>query len=480
MLRLSVALLVCARACLGGSAEAFSTAAALSKRHEYASAVALRTALLDRADAPLSAYAAQSQDLLALGRPQDALAVIKDGQKRALERKALDVFGVLGRAGVRAHLCLPDAGAPAEALRRFRALRKVEAETLNNTRGFPDDPWLELDLQSHLLSTTPPPSVVELLARARAGVTHALLSAPNSPWVHPLQLPRNMVRGLPSRPWHSVDPAVRGAYPALSAWVASLTTRTSALRAEFLRLAAQGLVEEERECIHTPRPVDTVPSRLLWQGGGDGEALRAFVPPATWKAFIVDAAWTDAAKLDSTGCNSVDAPEACALREELSASPGTPAVVRVSFSALGPGAYLHPHFGQTNAFLKLHLGLSVPYAGSSGGGGSGEEAQPCAHMRVGNTTRAWAEGEVLFFDDSYEHTVTNECDQPRVILQVLFQHPDHVPRVETGGVVPPKGGAVQRKRPRKVVGSVAPASRGDSSGEGADEADAEQRRAQRT
>ena len=32
-----------------------------------------------------------------------------------------------------------------------------------------------------------------------------------------------------------------------------------------------------------------------------------------------------------------------------------------------------------------------------------ESAAACATMWVGNETRAWREGEVLYFDDSYEH-----------------------------------------------------------------------------
>ena len=37
---------------------------------------------------------------------------------------------------------------------------------------------------------------------------------------------------------------------------------------------------------------------------------------------------------------------------------------------------------------------------------------------------AWDEGSVIFFDDSFEHTVINDCDQVRVVFQVVFLHPD--------------------------------------------------------
>ena len=31
---------------------------------------------------------------------------------------------------------------------------------------------------------------------------------------------------------------------------------------------------------------------------------------------------------------------------------------------------------------------------------------------------------VLFFDDSFEHRVWNECDAERVVFQVVFVHPE--------------------------------------------------------
>ena len=39
--------------------------------------------------------------------------------------------------------------------------------------------------------------------------------------------------------------------------------------------------------------------------------------------------------------------------------------------------------------------------------------QDCARMRVGDKWQAWEDGEVLFFDDSFEHEVVNDCDRER-------------------------------------------------------------------
>ena len=47
-------------------------------------------------------------------------------------------------------------------------------------------------------------------------------------------------------------------------------------------------------------------------------------------------------------------------------------------------------------------------------------------MRVGNETRQWLAGELLAFDDSFEHEVKNACVEERVVFQVVYVHPDAV------------------------------------------------------
>jgi hypothetical protein len=99
----------------------------------------------------------------------------------------------------------------------------------------------------------------------------------------------------------------------------------------------------------------------------------------------------------------------------------------VGYSAVGGRSQLFPHHGMTNAQLKLHVGLIVPAVG----GGAYDAAAaadpavvPCARLRVGNETRPWVQGRVLAFDDSFEHAVDNTCDAERVVLQLVFAHPD--------------------------------------------------------
>ena len=101
--------------------------------------------------------------------------------------------------------------------------------------------------------------------------------------------------------------------------------------------------------------------------------------------------------------------------------------MRGGYSVVSARAHLHPHCGLTNAQLKMHLGLEVPVDAATGLG--------CAQIRVGNETRRWREGAVLFFDDSFEHEVWNDyVNATRSVFQLVFAHPDlKARRGERGG-----------------------------------------------
>lgn len=79
------------------------------------------------------------------------------------------------------------------------------------------------------------------------------------------------------------------------------------------------------------------------------------------------------------------------------------------FSVLQPGGRILPHCAPWNTRLTLHLGLSVP---------------PDCEIRVASEVRAWKEGQVLAFDDSFEHEVWNKSSSSRAILLVDVWHPE--------------------------------------------------------
>lgn len=87
---------------------------------------------------------------------------------------------------------------------------------------------------------------------------------------------------------------------------------------------------------------------------------------------------------------------------------------KVKLFELGPGASLMPHFGTTNRRLFLHMAVSLPTA-----------TDGHASLRVAAETRNWtAVGELMLFDDSFEHAVLNTATAARrVVLGVELNHP---------------------------------------------------------
>lgn len=79
------------------------------------------------------------------------------------------------------------------------------------------------------------------------------------------------------------------------------------------------------------------------------------------------------------------------------------------FSRLTPGTHIQPHHGMLNTRLICHLPLIVP--------------DGCG-IRVGAGTRSWREGEMLIFDDSFEHEAWNRGSSDRTILLFEIWRPD--------------------------------------------------------
>lgn len=80
----------------------------------------------------------------------------------------------------------------------------------------------------------------------------------------------------------------------------------------------------------------------------------------------------------------------------------------VLFSSHAPKTVLTPHCSWDGFRMRLHLGLQVP-------AGCG--------IRVGPEARAWSEGKVLAFHDSFEHETWNHGPGHRVVLIVDCWHP---------------------------------------------------------
>lgn len=82
-------------------------------------------------------------------------------------------------------------------------------------------------------------------------------------------------------------------------------------------------------------------------------------------------------------------------------------------SVLEPGTHIPPHYGGSNAKLTLHLPLSIP---------EGDTA-----IRVDDETRGWKNGEMMIFDDTFDHEAWNRTRQPRAVLLLKAYHPELTP-----------------------------------------------------
>jgi beta-hydroxylase len=88
-----------------------------------------------------------------------------------------------------------------------------------------------------------------------------------------------------------------------------------------------------------------------------------------------------------------------------------PGIQTAFFSILAPGKIVPPHNGITKGLIRAHLGLMVP-----------PPPVEC-YMDVGDVRCTWQEGQVLVFDDTYRHNVSNSGDQIRVVLLFDFLRP---------------------------------------------------------
>jgi len=91
----------------------------------------------------------------------------------------------------------------------------------------------------------------------------------------------------------------------------------------------------------------------------------------------------------------------------------------VMFSVLTPGTHILPHRGVTNARVVCHLPLIVP--------------EGCA-LVVGGERHVWREGEVVVFDDTFEHEAWNRGTDTRVVLIFDVWNP-HLTAAEREAVI---------------------------------------------
>lgn len=169
-------------------------------------------------------------------------------------------------------------------------------------------------------------------------------------------------------------------------WVAAVEARSEALRAEFMALLAADEPfspyiqrTESRPASSSPLLEDPSWGAAYLLQNGTATALSAHCP-ATMTA------------LDRAPIPRITARSPMAL-----------------YSRLKPGTHIAPHHGLLNTRLICHLPLVVP--------------DGCG-LRVGHETREWCFGEMLIFDDSFEHEAWNRGSTDRTILLFEIWRPE--------------------------------------------------------
>lgn len=87
-----------------------------------------------------------------------------------------------------------------------------------------------------------------------------------------------------------------------------------------------------------------------------------------------------------------------------------PELISCDFSKMKAHTHILPHQGYTRMVLRCHLPLIVPEVGTCG-------------IRVGDETRFHETGQLLIFDDSFDHEAWNKGDSDRVVLMFDIPNP---------------------------------------------------------
>jgi aspartate beta-hydroxylase len=183
--------------------------------------------------------------------------------------------------------------------------------------------------------------------------------------------------------------------PYLQPWAQTLAEAFPAIRAE----AAQLLADQVQ-----------MPGFLTFKEGDKVEKyLTGTGPDPAWDAFFF---YRRGKRYDE---NHARCPKTSAVLESIDLCRIRDQTPEICFSVLTPGSHIMPHFGVTNTRVVMHLPLIVP----------GE----CALNIIDGDAHHWKEGELMMFDDTFQHEAWNHSDQTRVNLLMDCWNP-HLTEVE--------------------------------------------------
>lgn len=109
------------------------------------------------------------------------------------------------------------------------------------------------------------------------------------------------------------------------------------------------------------------------------------------------------------GIKKLDNIEKCPKTYEIISQ--IPELITAQFSVLLPHTHVNPHKGYSKIILRNHLPLIVPAGNQCG-------------IRIEDETHYWKKGELVVFDDSFEHEAWNNSDEIRALLMFDVAKPD--------------------------------------------------------
>ena len=183
--------------------------------------------------------------------------------------------------------------------------------------------------------------------------------------------------------------------PYLQPWAPALRDAFPVIREEALRVFAEDqrfddFVELKGE------------ARMQDYIGGNG-------PAPAWEALFF---YRHGQRYDST---HERCPRTSAVLESIDLCRVEDEAPEICFSVLTPGSTILPHYGVTNTRSVMHLPLQVP--------------PDCALNVIGLGEHHWREGELMMFDDTYQHEAWNRSSGTRIILLMDCWNP-HLTEVE--------------------------------------------------
>ncbi len=142
-------------------------------------------------------------------------------------------------------------------------------------------------------------------------------------------------------------------------------------------------------------------------GSHGAEVFKSINRSEDWSAFHF---YRHGVRIDE---NCARCPRTAALLDSLDLNHVPGYGPEVMFSVLKPHSRIPPHYGAVNGRLVVHLPLVVP--------------PNCGALKVLNESRGWTIGELMMFDDTFEHEAWNDSDETRVVLIFDTWNPNLTP-----------------------------------------------------